>query len=191
VINMEPNYEGHLAYQSLKPITDFMVRRAAYWSLLAGATAGVTYGAHGVWNFGEKKELPLEHPDSGIALSFREAMALPGSTQMKHLRSLFDSLQWWRLRPAEELLPSQPGNIAVRRYVAASRSETGDLAVIYIPEDREIALATRKLAASLESRWFDPRTGESKAIGPVQYENQAKFETPAEGDWVLVMERKK
>jgi hypothetical protein len=44
VINLEPNYETHPAYQSKKPHTAQHVRRAAYWSLLAGPTAGVTYG---------------------------------------------------------------------------------------------------------------------------------------------------
>ena len=32
-INLEPPYEGHVAYQSKKPITADATRRALYWSL--------------------------------------------------------------------------------------------------------------------------------------------------------------
>jgi hypothetical protein len=50
-INLEPPYEGHLGYQSRKPHSDYSTRRAIYWSLMNAPTAGVTYGAHGVWSW--------------------------------------------------------------------------------------------------------------------------------------------
>ena len=44
IINLEPNYETHKAYHSGGAFSDYHVRRAAYWSLLATPSAGVTYG---------------------------------------------------------------------------------------------------------------------------------------------------
>src|SRR5574340_130668 len=49
VIDAEINYEGHLNYQYQQRISDYDVRRAAYYSLLSAPPAGVTYGSHGVW----------------------------------------------------------------------------------------------------------------------------------------------
>ncbi len=51
VINLEPPYEEHRAYQSRQPHSAYNVRRAVYWSLLSTPPAGVTYGAHGIWSW--------------------------------------------------------------------------------------------------------------------------------------------
>ena len=62
-INLEPPYEGHLGYQSRKPHTDYSTRRAIYWSLINAPTAGVTYGAHGVWSWHTAVgQPPTDHP---------------------------------------------------------------------------------------------------------------------------------
>ena len=102
VVNLEPNYEGIVGYTKRSIIGPREVRRACYWSLLVAPPAGVTYGAHGVWSWQEKAGPVRNHPSSGPALPWREAMGLPGSEQMKHLARLFRSVEWWKLRPAKE-----------------------------------------------------------------------------------------
>ncbi len=190
-INLEPNYETFLAYQSRKPITDFMVRRAAYWSLLVSPTAGVTYGAHGIWSWQEEAGIPLDHPRCGIARPWHEAINFPGSTSMKHLRALFSSIDWWRLRPAQEILAHQPGEESVQRTITAARAEEGDLAVIYIPEDRAVEIEMDLFPSAMLSEWFNPRDGSRTPIGKVENKGTHKFETPAEGDWVLLLKAAK
>ena len=92
-INLEPPYEEHLGYQSKKPHSDYATRRAIYWSLLNAPTAGVTYGAHGVWSWHTAAgQPPTDHPDTGIAKIWREALSFPGSAQMKHLEEFFTSI---------------------------------------------------------------------------------------------------
>ena len=93
-INLEPPYEGHLGYQSRKPHSDYTTRRAIYWSLLNAPTAGVTYGAHGVWSWHTAVgQPPTDHPKTGIAKTWREALSFPGSTQMKYLEEFFASIR--------------------------------------------------------------------------------------------------
>ncbi|MHC5035621.1 MAG: apiosidase-like domain-containing protein, partial [Planctomycetota bacterium] len=58
VVNLEPNYEAHPAYQSGKPFTDREVRRAAYWSLLVSPTAGLTFGHNSIWAWQEEPAAP-------------------------------------------------------------------------------------------------------------------------------------
>jgi hypothetical protein len=107
VINLEPPYEDHVAYQSRQRHTDFTVRRATYWSMLNAPAAGVSYGAHGVWSWETTAREPQEHGGTGIAQPWHAAMNLPGSEQMKHLAELFTSVDWWRLHPDRELVRQQ------------------------------------------------------------------------------------
>ena len=186
-INVEPNYEAHIAYHSRQPITDFMVRRAAYWSLLVSPTAGVTYGANGIWSWQEKPGVPLDHPRVGIAPPWRQAINFPGSTHMKHLKAFFSSIEWWRLRPAQEILAHQPGEEAVRRNITAGFTEEKDLGVIYIPEDRAVEIKTDLFPSPMLGEWFNPRDGARTTIGTVENKGMHKFETPGDGDWVLVL----
>ena len=87
VINLEPAYEDHIAYQSKKPHDDYSVRRSVYWSLLSTPIAGVTYGAHGIWGWAnEPGTVPANHKNSGVQKVWSEAMTLPGSEDMKHVR---------------------------------------------------------------------------------------------------------
>ncbi|MFZ5829765.1 MAG: DUF4038 domain-containing protein [Planctomycetota bacterium] len=190
VINMEPNYEGHVAYQSRNVISDFMVRRASYWSLLIAPTAGVTYGAHGIWYFSDVAEVPLAHSRAGVAPPWRDAMKLPGSTQMKYLRELFDGIEWMSLRPAGDLVVAQPGKSDASHFIAAARSDDGTLVVIYTPEVRELHLNLTGMKDGLRLRWFNPRTGDLSVGGPLTVDDsQATLRTPSDGDWVLVLEK--
>ena len=73
IINLEPPYENHVAYQSKKPHTAYNVRRAVYWSLLAAPPAGVTYGGHGLWSWQrEPGKTPPDHPSTGVAKVWNE-----------------------------------------------------------------------------------------------------------------------
>ena len=127
VINLEPPYEDHVAYQSRQPHTAYSVRRAVYWSLLSAPVAGTSYGAHGVWSWEETPAVPRDHGGSGVARPWREAMALPGSSGMRHLADLFTALPWWTLAPDPALLAesARPAAAPGRTHVAYTRARDG------------------------------------------------------------------
>ena len=184
-INIEPPYEGHLGYQSHRPHTDYSVRRAIYWSLLNAPTAGVSYGAHGVWSWQTTVgQTPADHPTTGIAKTWREALSFPGSTQMMYLEEFLSSIPWWRLQPDRNLLIEQPGADDPARYVAASRSQEGDLAVIYLPVGGLVKVKAHLLREGLRAQWFDPRTGK-RVLALDKRENE--FLAPDARDWVLLL----
>ncbi len=187
IINLEPPYEDHRAYQSKKPHSAYNVRRAVYWSLLSTPPAGVTYGAHGIWSWQTKAgEEPRAHKGTGVAKVWREAMQLPGSSQMKHVVGLFESLSWWTLRPADELLATQPGARDPARFVAAARSESKKFAVVYFPKGAgKVTLKEGGLAQGVTGRWFDPRRGDFRT-GKI--EATETFLPPDGDDWVLVLQ---
>jgi hypothetical protein len=186
-INLEPPYENHLAYQSHKPHSPENVRRAIYWSLLSSPTAGVTYGGHGVWGWDDGSSPPTDHPSTGVPLPWQRALHMPAAEQMAHVVSLFTALEFWRLRPWPELLAGQPGTEAPGRHIAAARTERGDLAVVYVPEDRSVSLLKSALPHEFKAQWFDPRSGQESAAPADARGGALSFATPAEGDWVLLL----
>ncbi len=181
VINQEPNYEAHLAYHSRQPFSAYQVRRALYWSLLVSPTAGVTYGHHGIWPWMEEAGVPADHPNSGVAPTWREALHSEGAAGVVHLANFFAGIDWPGLRPAQSLLAEQPGDADPNRFIAAAQSADGAV-IVYTPGD-PIRL-TRALSAA---RWYNPRTGGWVDTGGGA-NSGAEFASPDGQDWMLVGE---
>ncbi len=182
IINLEPPYEAHLSYQSRRPHSAYGVRRAAYWSLLATPVAGVTYGGHGVWSWHTKPgEPPTDHAGTGPAKHWKEALNLPGATEMGYVRKLFESVPWTHLEPAPELV-TRGAKDDPFLYVGCAATPDRKAAVLYFPIGARPVLDRTVIAAGAELTWFDPRTGESqRGDGPTP---------PDARDWVLVVRRR-
>lgn len=158
-VNLEPCYEAHRSMATGRVIDAHDVRRACYWSLLAAPPAGVTYGAHGIWSWESTAELPMSHPGTGVAPPWFEAMHLPGSDSMAHLKAIFGSIDWWRLNPCPELLEAQPGHERPAHFISAARADERDLAMIYLPEGGEARLMLDRVRAGLAADCYDPASG--------------------------------
>lgn len=184
-INLEPCYENHLAYQSRKPHTADAVRRALYWSLLVAPTAGVSYGAHGVWGWDDGTKEPTDHPGTGKPDPWHKALSLPAAEQIKHLVRYFTGFDFWRLRPCPLVVINQPGTKEPKRFIAAARTDEKDILILYVPEDRTVEVKMDMLPPSPSVSWYNPRTGETNAAVGVVTANTVQFPTPSEGDWIL------
>jgi hypothetical protein len=182
VINLEPPYEGHLGYQSGLPFDATDVRRRLAWSLLVAPTAGVTYGGHGVWGWDDGTTTPQNHPRTGVPLPWREALLMEGAEQMVHLRAFLDGIEWWRLRPDPDLVVEPGGG---SRFVAAASTPEGDLAVVYVPEEREVRLRPGAVPKGTVGTWADPVSGATMAADV----SHPVVRTPGAGDWWLTLER--
>lgn len=185
IINIEPNYEAHLAYQSKQPHSPLNVRRAAYWSLLCAPPAGVTYGGHGVWGWHSERGPAPAHPNTGDGDPWHIAMNMPGANQMKHLYDFFAAIEWWRLQPDQSLVANQQQ--AAKDFIVAARSEQGDLAAIYAPGGGGIQVNAASLKLPMQAKWFNPRTGSWTDEGPLKDKIQ-HFTAPNTEDWLLYLE---
>jgi len=190
-INLEPPYENHVAYQSKKPHTPESVRRAIYWSLLCVPTAGVTYGGHGVWGWDDGTKAPTDHAGTGTPLPWRKALTMPGAEQMAHVATFFDSVDWWKLRPAPVVVVNNPGIQAPTKFIAGAKSDDKDLMVVYVPEERTVEIKLESMPSSPNVSWINPKTGEKSPAVAVVTSTTCQFPTPAEGDWILFMKMDK
>lgn len=188
-LSLEAPYENHMG-AATGPLTADAVRRAHYWSLLNAPTAGITYGGHGIWGWDDGTRPPVDHPNSGTPLPWRQALLMPGALQMTVLARFFQSFDFWRLRPAPEVLASQPGIASPRRFISAAKSDQNDLMVVYVPEDRVVELqlsALTNMKGSPVLTWVNPRNGERHAAVAVLGANTCQVPTPEPGDWLLLI----
>lgn len=184
-INMEPVYEDIAPVRNRPAFGREAVRRAVCWSLLNAPTAGVAYGAHGLWGWHDRAMEAMNHKGLGVGQPWDTAMNLPGSSDVGRIGELFRSIDWWALRPDLKLIRSRQ-TLDAAKYVAASRSEDGKLAVIYVPGQIEIEVEMGRLAEAVRGFWFSPATGERREAAGAA----GKFVPPGEGDFLLVLECK-
>ncbi len=189
VINIEPNYEAHNGYTYRKVHNDHSVRRAAYWSLLVSPTAGVTYGGQGIWGWHTKVQAPADHISTGLGSPWFIAKDLPGALSMKYLCQFFKSIEWWKLVPAQEIIIDQPGAKDASKFIAAAKSNEGDIAVVYLPEGGSVTIDTESLNKTATARWYHPRTGGWLNAGKIEQSPQT-FKAVDNNDWILLIEAK-
>ncbi len=188
VVDTEPNYEGHLSYRENKRIDAAAVRRAVWYSLLAAPPAGVTYGAHGIWPWMRAAAVPLDHPNSGVAEPWFEALNYPGSKQMTIVRNTLESLPWWRLEPNRFLLASEPDQVDWLAYPMPASTSDGKFALLYLPDNPLLDLNLSSFG-NAKATWIDPRTGARTGAGSLKGAARITVRTPGAGDWLLVLRK--
>ena len=189
----KPFLETEAMYEAIKcgpRVADARdVRHAAWKSLLCGSY-GYTYGAAAVWLMRWDHEDPTGksyNPDH----CWHEGMRLPGSTQMKHLRSFFGQLEWWKLVPRfadpawceledrEWTALATEGSRVYVLYTYGRRRHTGRLC----------GLAQKE---PYSAWWFDPRTGTRHPIANDITTDDGTWALPRKpsgDDWVLLLRR--
>jgi hypothetical protein len=164
-------------------LDDYEARKALYWSLFAGAH-GHTYGCNPVWQMWSTGR----HPLIGARRPWREAIQLPGASQMQHARRLLLSRPFLERIPDQSLIVSDVG--AGAYHVRATRDIGGSYAMVYLPAGKDVELDLTRLSGdSLAGTWFDPRTGVARTVGSFPRERRISFTPPGGGpDWVLILD---
>ncbi|WP_240773450.1 glycoside hydrolase family 140 protein [Pontibacter sp. SGAir0037] len=184
-MDAEPIYEDHpIAFDARKngysEARD--VRRAAYQSLFAGSH-GHTYGCHGIWQM----YAPGRQPVSVARTYWKDALDLPGATQMQYVRKLLES------RPMLERVPDQSlVNAAYEGQELIQATRGHDYAFIYTTAGKPIEANLGRISGkTLKAAWYDPRTGKTTAIGKFKNTGTHTFTPPGSGpdnDWVLILD---
>lgn len=128
IVNSEPPYELHGKVGGRARFTRAEVRGASWVSVLSGASAGIGYGAHGVWMWATTRGRFEAVEPSLEPMFWTDALRLPGALDISLLAHLFRTHRLDRLDPAQHLLPARLDPI----FRAASDAE-GDLIAIYLP----------------------------------------------------------
>ncbi len=193
VVDGEPLYEDH-------PL-DFKqgqwghsvaadVRRALYWDLFNGAF-GHTYGHHTIWQMWAPPHDPLNDP----LMTWSEALAQPGASQMGLARKLLESRPGPRIPDDEIIVPDRVATAVPgrgRSRFVAMRDSARSWAMVYAPVGRSFRVRLDAVQAErVKASWYDPRTGQVRAIANYPGKGEQLFTPPNPGeqlDWVLVLD---
>ena len=181
-------YENNMGHFSGEP---WDTRRARYWSVLAGGTAGDGFGNRDVWRW---RNLP-------------DALTTPGATYSHHAFAFFATMPWWLLEPSgtdagftgADLVPSGAGTYGALDYITAARTSDHRWLLAYVPVTeagrRTFTVTLDGMASTVWARWFDPTTGGYRPASPSPLVPGGRhaFTTPgarADGtdDWLLVLD---
>lgn len=194
VIDGEPIYEGHPVSFNAQKFGHSVaadVRRAFYWDVFSGA-CGHTYGHHSVWQMSAPGREPINSP----LMSWSDALDEPGATQVCLGRRLMESRPQAGRIPDNAVLAANPiptliPGAGTRRY-AATRDSSGAYAMIYAPVGRGFKVRMSAVTGpAVKAWWFNPRNGETTALGEFPNTGEREFTPPNPGellDWVLVLD---
>jgi hypothetical protein len=153
-------------------VSPLWIRRQAYYSYLAGAHH--TYGHNDSW-----RVLP----------TWKQALDAPGAVQLKILKKVFLGLNdWWYLVPDQSIFAGG-GQTQGQILNLAARHKDGKWIMVYLGSKASFSLNMDKIvAAKVDARWIDPKTGNSTAAGTFSNTGTQSFSTP-EGweDAILIL----
>ncbi len=206
-----PVISGESRYEALEisPEVTTQDARQAFWAhLLNSGCAGHTYGANGVWQVNRENDPFGDSPGGSTwgSIPWRQAMLLPGSSQLALAKALLLTLPWHRLTPIaptpafassiwqrlQGWLPQASGRH--QTPIAAAASANHDLAIFYSIDSRPYRVDLGRLSQPVEAFWFDPVNASKVPALPLTNpaKSRPKFAPPGknaagEEDWVLVV----
>lgn len=182
IMNMEPNYE-EIGFR----ITAQDVRNASYWSIFSAPISGITYGANGLWPWLREGELIINHEKTAGYSDWETSMKFPGSLQIGYLAEFINQYEWWKLRPANELLVEQPGNEKFNEFISAVKSPDNSVILAYLPMKYGVQLRVGN--EKYQARWFDPVKNEYHKGKAQAKDGLITMTPPSDSDWVLELRK--
>ena len=155
---VKPVVDGEARYEEEEGTTAFQVRRAGYWTCLAGGF--YTYGHRDNWKSPQ---------------TWRNWYASPGAVQMKIMGNFFRSVDWWKIVPDQEIFRKWTnGNVA-------ARSSDGDWIVAYLTDKSAVTINLKCITAFSFATgwWINPLTGERTRIDDYPTSESKTFTLPA------------
>jgi hypothetical protein len=186
-----PVLSGESRYEALEinPPLGAREAREAFWAhVLNSGCAGHTYGANGIWQINRPDQRYGKSPGGNDwgGTPWRDAMGLPGSTQLAHAKRFLLTLPWHQLAPATNLFTGA---------MAAARSTEGKCALAYTVTGDRLMVDLASWNGPARARWFDPTSGELKSITVSPTPGNWELSPPGKNaagdlDWVLVVEER-
>jgi uncharacterized protein DUF4038/collagenase-like protein with putative collagen-binding domain len=184
---VEAHYELESVGKPSEMGTPSVLRRQAYWTMLAGGT-GQLYGNAYTWTFKDGWQTNLD---------------TPGVRQLGYWKTLFSAYPWYNLVPDQNHTVVTAGygtfgtydtQVSANDFLTAACAPKGSLVMAYAPTIRAFTIDMTKLSGPVTARWFDPANGTDTAVSDSPFANTGtrQFTPPGnnsagDGDWVLVL----
>lgn len=149
-INGETIYDGGGAATTADDYNALNARRTGYFSFLSGAM-GYTYGANGLYNWGDPSPAPPS-PSTGWGRR--------SSRHMSYLSDLLRTKITFRSLTPDQGLITTPQPADEHKKLVLARGAAGTYLVAYLPDNPSISInLTSFPALKVNGKWLNPRTG--------------------------------
>jgi hypothetical protein len=146
VVLGEGAYENGPEYPQ-GPITPLIVRRQAWWTVMAGGFP--TYGQDQMWR---------------MQAGWEKTFDTPGAGHVCKMKEILTSMPWWELIPDQGVFAS--GVSSERTLNTAMGSTSGDRIIVYLSSQCTVFVHLDKIAAAkAKATWVSPTTAERKPAG--------------------------
>ena len=187
------NYEGRYCGLWTK---DFGSRAQGWISFLSGF-AGYGYGAIDIWLYQSNYDVNTISNDGMENITpedkrkpWSESVEYPSALQMRYLRNLLESMEWWNLAPVlrdDKAFQDQSGAFAYAR--------TKDVHLLYFYARNTLtgSITDLKPSARYTLTWYNPRTGQHMKAQILKANESGVLSLPQKPDdldWVMVLKEK-
>ncbi len=181
LMNAESCYEGHgHAGGVYGRFTAFDVRRALWTSVLAGAKAGFTYGAHGVWSWHRRGAHFTSVANSREPFDWSVALEFAGGWDTAYSARIVERFGLNGLRADQSVVPAAPEG------VRAARIDSTGTVVVYLPYADPLRIVASD-APELEYRIIDFSRRIELAADVVRGDGETTVRMPEiNGDYLIV-----
>ena len=102
--------------------------------------------------------------------------------------SFMRTLDWTRLRPAQDMLVTQPGDENYKHFVSVVSTGERDVIIVYVPAPMTVEF-TNPRGYSYTGQCFDPSTGKYTPATISVKDNCLMIDSPGPEDMVLLLKR--
>ena len=95
-----------------------------------------------------------------------------------HMVDFFTSFEWWKAEPRDDLVSDGAYCLAI----------LGSVYAVYLPRGGQTTIQLHP--GSYEASWFDPRTGRTVVLPPIEGSAWTSPRSPDDKDWALLLRRK-
>jgi len=133
IINTSVCYDGMGFGYKYGRFSELNIRKSIWQSILSGAKAGITYGAHGVWNWYKRGQQFLNEKCWQIPYDWQTAIRLNGALEATYAKWIFETYKLFDIEPKPFIMNE---NETQRNEIRMSSSK--DKVVIYIPYNVDV-----------------------------------------------------
>jgi len=183
-LNSEPCYEQMGYSRNLYGrFNQFDVRKAAWQSLLSGASAGITYGAHGIWSWHKKgKGFGLIGEIFDRPYDWKDALKFEGAWDYSFAKKLFRIYDLYDMQPLDIVLKNTD------EIRVASNNDSTKIAV-YVPVNTVLKLD--KVFEGFEFTVIDLKHRRFGEVSALYEDNQTVIDMHMfESDVLIIGEKK-
>lgn len=135
IINTSVCYDGMGYGYKYGRFSEFNIRKSIWQSVLSGAKAGVTYGAHGVWNWYKRGQEFLNKSCWEMPYDRQVAIRLGGAWEATFARWIFETYKLFDIEPKLVIMNEDETQKNEIRMSASNNT-----VVIYIPYSVDIKI---------------------------------------------------